>query len=80
MAVETEEDMANIEICHKAYREGLKLYREGKFDSALNAFEKAAVLNDSAAICMQERIRMQLVLGNAKADGDWDGVWNIEKE
>ncbi|RKY70393.1 MAG: adenylate/guanylate cyclase domain-containing protein, partial [Candidatus Latescibacterota bacterium] len=59
----------------RAYEEGLKLYRERKWDEAASAF--ALFPEDGPASVMRERC---LAFLRNPPPQDWDGVWEIAQK
>lgn len=61
------------------YHAGLEMYRMGRFADALGFFKKAAAFKDPPSLCMEKRIKTILESGLDNNQGEWDGIWSLEK-
>lgn len=66
-------------IVQKLYSAGLKLFQQGKFEAALDCFNKAARSNDYPSINMSKRVKHILANPDLKALQEWDGLWDLDK-
>ncbi len=74
------ESMKSIIERNKVYRAGINAYRAGDFQKALLFFTKGAVMKDPPSRHMKQRVETILNKKTKLTIGNWDGIWNIEKE
>ena len=58
------------------YSEGIKLYRTGKWDDAIESFTEALRLNPDDRLTAKYIDRCNLLKENPP-EGEWDGVWKM---
>ncbi|MFM8976382.1 MAG: GAF domain-containing protein [Vulcanococcus sp.] len=61
------------------YRDGLELYRAGRFQPALASFEQALRLHPGDGLSALHASRCRHYLSHPPAD-DWDGIWVLEEK
>jgi adenylate cyclase len=72
----TEETFPNLRGVLEYFRDGLSLYRKGKWAKAINAFEAAFELNGQDRLCWAYIERCKH-LRDHPPGGEWDGVWRM---
>lgn len=71
-----EETFPNVMSAVNYFNHGIKLYREGKWDKAVDAFKETLNLNQKDHLSQLYIERCKLLKEKPPGD-DWDGVWRL---
>ena len=75
----TDEEFPNVMEVVSCFKSGIKYYREGKWDKAIEAFTEALKLNPNDNLSQSYIERCNYMKENPP-DGEWDGVWVMESK